>query len=205
MRRRDDPADPRPWSPVSHLGALTERPAATSGKLVPGKSRRVRRGPKLAVVSPPEFPDLELINRTRKRIDDEISEELLQRAVIEHLRLRAPKDVVYFHVPNGGKRSKVEGARFKLMGVVAGVPDLVLGRSGRMYAMELKARGGKPSDEQYAVMEWFRAAGIQTVWVDNLDAALEWLARWGMFDRQAEAPAERADRPRMILDPDEEG
>lgn len=31
------------WSPLSHLGALTDRPGPTSGKAVPGKSRRLKR------------------------------------------------------------------------------------------------------------------------------------------------------------------
>ena len=31
------------WSPESHLGVLTDRPAPTSGKIVPGKSRRLKR------------------------------------------------------------------------------------------------------------------------------------------------------------------
>lgn len=39
---------------------------------------------------------------------------------------RHPELSLLFHVPNGGKRSKVEAARFKAMGVQAGVPDLFL-------------------------------------------------------------------------------
>ena len=31
------------WSPRSHLGALTDSPGPTSGKLIPGKSRRITK------------------------------------------------------------------------------------------------------------------------------------------------------------------
>lgn len=41
-------------------------------------------------------------------------------------RSRYPELELLFHVPNGGKRSAVEAARFKAMGVKAGVPDLIL-------------------------------------------------------------------------------
>jgi hypothetical protein len=31
------------WSPESHLGALNDPVAPTSGKIIPGKSRRIKR------------------------------------------------------------------------------------------------------------------------------------------------------------------
>jgi hypothetical protein len=33
----------RDWSPESHLGVLTDRPWPASGKIIPGKSRRIKR------------------------------------------------------------------------------------------------------------------------------------------------------------------
>lgn len=39
---------------------------------------------------------------------------------------RFPELQLLFHVPNGGKRNAAEAARFKAMGVKAGVPDLCL-------------------------------------------------------------------------------
>jgi hypothetical protein len=47
-----------------------------------------------------------------------------------------------FHVPNGGWRTRTEGAILKGAGVVAGVPDIILINAGRTYALELKADGG---------------------------------------------------------------
>jgi hypothetical protein len=48
-------------------------------------------------------------------------EAQIQRAVIQHLKARAVPGLVYFHVPNGGSRGKIEAAKFKAMGVRPGV------------------------------------------------------------------------------------
>jgi hypothetical protein len=44
-------------------------------------------------------------------------EETLQRAIVDHLRLRAHPDCIWYHCPNGEHRSKRTGARLKAMGV----------------------------------------------------------------------------------------
>lgn len=54
-------------------------------------------------------------------------EDDLQRQQIDLLKvLKAQGRVHFFAVPNGGKRSKAEAAIMQGLGVVAGVPDLVL-------------------------------------------------------------------------------
>jgi hypothetical protein len=53
-------------------------------------------------------------------------EQQLQRAVIDHLRWRAPADVWFAHYPAGGQRSPIEAAILKGMGVRPGTPDLLL-------------------------------------------------------------------------------
>lgn len=62
-----------------------------------------------------------------------------------------PELCLLHHIPNGGKRSKSEAARFKAMGVKPGVADLFLpvARCGYhgLY-IELKALDGKVSAEQ---------------------------------------------------------
>lgn len=47
---------------------------------------------------------------------------------------RFPELKLLFHIPNGGKRDAKEAARFKAMGVKAGVPDLCLPVSMNGYA-----------------------------------------------------------------------
>lgn len=48
-----------------------------------------------------------------------------------------------FHVPNGGTRDPREAAKFKAMGVVAGVSDLIFLYNSRAYIFEFKNANGK--------------------------------------------------------------
>lgn len=64
---------------------------------------------------------------------------------------RFPELKLMHHIPNGGKRSKSEAARFKAMGVKPGVSDVFLpvprGKYHGLY-IELKALDGRPSKDQ---------------------------------------------------------
>lgn len=64
-----------------------------------------------------------------------------------------------FHVPNGGKRSAVSGAKLTRIGQTAGEPDYVLLYAGKAYGMEVKAEGGTSSEEQEAIRAAWKAAG----------------------------------------------
>lgn len=64
-----------------------------------------------------------------------------------------------YHIPNGGKRGKIEAARFKAMGVKAGVPDLHLavprgGYHGLYIEMKRRENG--------------RVSADQCEWIDGL-------------------------------------
>lgn len=72
-----------------------------------------------------------------------------------------PELDLLFHIPNGGKRRKSEAARFKAMGVKAGVPDLFLSvpRGGfHGLFIELKAPNGVKSGNQD---KWLKALSAQ--------------------------------------------
>lgn len=73
-----------------------------------------------------------------------------------------PELRLLIHVPNGGKRGKAEAARFKAMGVKAGVSDIFLPVARGGYHglwIELKrAEGGVVSKAQ---MEWIGAMRLQ--------------------------------------------
>ena len=77
-------------------------------------------------------------------------EQHLQRqcvGLLDHCRKAGILE--YFHVPNGGKRTRVEAAILVGQGVRAGVPDLViLPTAGVAMFAELKATKGKLSDAQ---------------------------------------------------------
>jgi hypothetical protein len=76
-------------------------------------------------------------------------EQQIQRAVFEHLAIRAASTVFAFHPANGGWRSRVEAAVLKGMGVRAGVPDIIPGWPGGWCAARARdaARDWPPTPE----------------------------------------------------------
>jgi hypothetical protein len=117
-----------------------------------------------------------MIPRRRRRPEDQI-----QRAVLEHLRIRGPRDVFTFAVPNGGWRSPVEAAIMKSLGTRAGVPDLIIIYAGRTYGLELKADGNRPTKIQKEAQDAMRAAGAEVATAVGLDAALRQLEDWHLL------------------------
>jgi hypothetical protein len=73
-------------------------------------------------------------------------EDRLQTACANWIKAEKKQhgDIIGFHVPNGGNRSKSEGARFKAQGVLAGVADLIiLTDKPATVFVELKAADGR--------------------------------------------------------------
>lgn len=108
-------------------------------------------------------------------------EQAMQRAVMQHVAIRPARGVFVFHCPNGGKRSKIEAAILKGLGVVAGVPDLIAVKAGRLCALELKAPGGRLSKAQKVTIAALKAAGAAVAVADSLDGALDHLEAWGIL------------------------
>jgi hypothetical protein len=108
-------------------------------------------------------------------------EDDIQRAVVDHLTARPMPKLFAFHCPNGGWRSRTEAAILKGLGVVAGVPDLMLIRKGAVFGLELKAPNGWLSPAQIATQEAMRAAGVTVAVATGLDAALAQLESWGLL------------------------
>ena len=78
-------------------------------------------------------------------------EQAMQRAVALYLesRKQVTRDLVYCHIPNGGRRNRIEASIFAGLGVVAGAPDLVIWkRDGEVVCIELKAKGGRLTESQ---------------------------------------------------------
>ena len=80
----------------------------------------------------------------------EESEFLIQARFVAWVRHNHPEHMI-FHIPNGGQRSKIEGARMKSLGVLAGVPDLFI-PSLKLF-IEMKNTQGTPSAAQWKIME----------------------------------------------------
>lgn len=135
------------------------------------------------------------------------AEERLHRDLVAHLRARLPKPWLVLHVPNGGGRSKAEAGILKAMGVLAGMPDLlVIGplppgavqfwsdatSAAAVFAIEVKAppkalKSGavskaKPSvsPAQQAVIADLGACGVPTIIARDLDETLRTLERMGV-------------------------
>jgi hypothetical protein len=88
------------------------------------------------------------------------------------------------HVPNGGYRGAIEAAIFKSLGVIAGVPDLLLIFKGKTYGLELKAtKSGRLSPAQIRTHELMREAGAIVTTATGIDDALQQLELWGLIRR----------------------
>jgi hypothetical protein len=108
-------------------------------------------------------------------------EDVIQRAVFQHLRARGVPGMIAWHTPNGGKRRPVEAAIMKGLGVLTGVPDVIALHKGNAYALELKAEGGRPTEAQLATIAKMEEAGAYTCIAEGLDRALAVLEAWGLL------------------------
>ncbi len=108
---------------------------------------------------------LDLAERTRAKPRDLEGAE--QRALFHWAKLAQgthPELRYLHHVPNGGARDAITGARLKAQGVKAGAPDIYLDVARRGYhglRIELKAAGGRVGKEQ---AEWIAFLTAQGYW-----------------------------------------
>jgi hypothetical protein len=108
-------------------------------------------------------------------------EQSIHRAVFQHLAARPQLNVFGFHVPNGGYRSPVEAKVLAGLGVVAGIPDLLIIKDGHVHCLELKAPGGRLSPAQVLAHTRLRLAGASVATAAGLDAAIAQLESWGLL------------------------
>jgi hypothetical protein len=109
------------------------------------------------------------------------AEQGIQMAIFHHLAVRAATGTFAFHPANGGWRTKVEAAIMKGQGVVAGVPDVIAVRDGQVFALELKAEGGRLSPAQIECHDRLVAAGAMCTTAFGLNHALSILETWGFL------------------------
>jgi hypothetical protein len=108
-------------------------------------------------------------------------EQAIQKAIFQHIKARGVPGLVAFHVPNGGHRKPIEGAILKSMGVRPGVSDVIAVHNGKIFALELKAEGGRPTVAQLEFLSDMERAGAFTAIPTGLDAALATLEAWGLL------------------------
>lgn len=86
------------------------------------------------------------------------------------------KSLHLLHIPNGGGRSKAQGAALKLQGVQPGVPDLFLpvacnGCHGLWIELKSTDPKTKPSDDQDLWLTYLSLAGYRAIVCHGFEAA----------------------------------
>ncbi len=113
------------------------------------------------------------------------SEDDLQKAIVHVWRSHTPRDQWFrlFHPANGGKRNAIEAAKFKQMGVVAGIADLVcLLPEGKVGFIELKFGKNEPSLHQMDFARFCKVSGYPYALCRTVDEALDTMKSWGAYD-----------------------
>lgn len=109
-------------------------------------------------------------------------EEILTTRCVDFLRLAAPQDLFFTHVPNEAPRHVVGHFIQEAMGRQVGMPDLHLLFRGKAFYVEIKTPGKKPTAEQLNCMERIIAAGGRCAWVDNFDDFVGQMIAWKIVD-----------------------
>ncbi len=105
----------------------------------------------------------------------------IQRAVCRHLTQRGVDGLVWFAVPNQGRREPRSAAILKGLGVKAGVSDLIFCYDGRFYALELKTEKGALSESQDKFVNDCLNVGAWVGVAYGLNDALKILDDWGFL------------------------
>lgn len=114
-----------------------------------------------------------------------MKEDRIHASVVEYLRLALPYCKVW-HTPNGELRDKRTAAKLKWLGVLPGVPDiLILAPGGVLYQIEVKAPGGALSASQKAWRDWCDASLAPFAVVHSIDEARDAIAEWRLPSRDA--------------------
>jgi hypothetical protein len=102
-------------------------------------------------------------------------EDHLQHAVMEYLRVQYPNSLA-IHVPNEGKRSPFAQFKFKYLGGMQGIPDVIVFKQTASYAglaIELKVKPNKPTKNQTEFLDKLSDSGWFATWVNSFEAAKE--------------------------------
>ena len=138
------------------------------------------------------------------------SEDQLQETIIYVWRLNTPRDQWFrlFHPANGGHRNAIEAAKFKRMGVVAGIADLVcLLPEGKVGFIELKFGKNGTSVYQDDFARFCKVSGYPYALCRTVEEALDTLKGWGAYDPNGgiRTPSNFNNQLKGVLNGKEEG
>lgn len=108
----------------------------------------------------------------------------IHKAVVKQLRSLGTPGAVWWHTPNDAKRGYKNASRLKSMGMRAGVSDILAVHNGEIFALELKADKGRPTESQLQFLDDLRSAGGHGVVAEGLDEALACLRAWNVLRGQ---------------------
>ena len=112
------------------------------------------------------------------------NESAVHVAILEWIRAVAP-DAMPIHVPNEGKRTTMAGVMAKRLGMVKGVPDLIVFfPHARVLFIEVKDRGAV-SKEQRAFGQAVQALGFHWSVCRSIDDARNTFRAIGIQTREA--------------------
>lgn len=120
-----------------------------------------------------------------KRVHKVLSEDQEQITLISwahHVKFGNGRLSDYLiHIPNGGSRNVIEAAKFKKMGVKAGVPDLqLLVPNGLIHGLwiELKSKAGKLQPSQRLMMQRLEEQGYMCKVCFGADEAIQEIKKY---------------------------
>lgn len=114
-----------------------------------------------------------------------VREDTIHAAIVQYLRVTMP-DCLVLHPANGGSRDKREATKLKWLGVLPGIPDIIILRpGGRFCLMEVKGPKGVLSDAQNDVRYHCERFEMPWALVRSIDDARDALAGWGLLTRDA--------------------
>lgn len=118
-------------------------------------------------------------------------EDGIQGEIIDLLKVSAIDELLYFSVPNGGRRAWKTAITMKDTGQLEGMTDIVLIHPVSLIAhcMEVKTKKGSLSKAQREIRDRCKALGIPWAVVHSRDEAQDQLTKWGMLRVRDAVPA----------------
>lgn len=119
------------------------------------------------------------VNKPRRRTVRREPEHTLQVEIVEMLRKKLKKKVLFTAFPAGGG-GRVRGAKLKKAGLQAGWPDIQFIYQGSYYGLEIKTTTGRLSPAQIDLHKRLTDDGCSVAVARSVSDALEIIVDWGL-------------------------
>ena len=123
-------------------------------------------------------------------------EDALQIHILRYLRMTLPSGWIVMHTANK-PRSAIQGSRERLLGAVAGWPDLGIYGPGpdgpSAWFIEVKTQTGKLSLVQRDVQDAIQDIGFKVGVARSVNEAANLVAQWGLPSRDASISRQAAE------------